>query len=230
MHRSILALSLFIITSIIAVFWFSQRSSPSFPSVAHPGTPIQPKASKPIPSTTLSLANPSTTVPTMPRLRLDAHGHLIIDRHLRQFFDAHPWNKLADPNAQRLAMQRDLQAQLEPSDVTNVMKIFNDYQHYLDAVAVRENQQDTAHLNSSSKILSQQTQIDQLRDQYLGAAINQALFPQPHDVSTLAADQLSILQNTNLSPEDRIRQLSAMQKRLEAFAHQQDQAQKSATP
>ncbi len=223
MRRTIITITLLASSCMALVVWMSQRNTePLRPATTRLQTRIQTiapvLAATPPPPSVLSL-----NAPSLPQLRLDAHGHLIIDRHLRQFFDAHLRHGSFDRMAQTQTMLHDLHTQLEPGDVQKAMIIFANYERYQEAIAQLNQQQTSTSLSSSSKILSQQAQIDQRRTQYLGADIDQALFPQSHEVSTLAADQLSILQNSNLSPEDRIRQLTAMQSRLEAFAHQQDQ-------
>ena len=220
----LLFLTLIIVTTVV---WLSHRTSISRQTSSQTTTStkiFQPR--QPIASAPTQTFNHAATVP---RLRLDEHGHLIIDRHLRLLFDAHHLHAPTDPNEQRLLIQQDLRAQLSPADVTRAMEIFTSYQHYQEALALIKQKQDSAHLNSSLKIMSQQAQIDQLRERTLGAEIDQALFPQAHEVSTLAVDQLSILQNPNLSPQERIQQLSAMQNRMQDFAHKHDQVQ-SATP
>ncbi len=220
MHRTLILLTLMVSLSLVAVVWLSQRKAytPSPPS------PALQLGNRSVPETTA--ATPPAPVimsasaqPTFPHLRLDTHGHLIIDRHLRQFFDAHFGHGLTNIDAD---MQRNLQLQLGPEDVAKAMLIYHNYRNYEDALAQHQKTHNHAALNSRI-VLSEQAQIDQLRTRYLGADIDQALFPQPHLVNSLTVDQLSILQNPNLNQDDKIQQLTLMQKRLEAFAHKQDQ-------
>lgn len=212
MSRAVSFLSLILLLAVVAVLlWFARDEAPmpvqNNAQVASPVAPVQAAA---LPEDTAALHG----------LVVDATGHLKMDADTRRAIGDLLGPSEKPPRASDVARaQATIRARLKEPAASEALKLLQDYLAYQEAARERAPEAVPAADNRLAAIVAVQNQAT-LRDKYLGAATNQALFEDEDALARYRLARQQVQQMTGLSPAQKEEQIGLLYQQLSPSARE----------
>jgi lipase chaperone LimK len=151
-------------------------------------------------------------------LRVNDNGDLIVDRHLRDLFEFY-LSAMGEESLNVILkrIQGEFYKHLPNSAIVQAKALLRDYVDYrIDLASVNENidMLDTNGLNQVELLRLQKNEVAQLRSQYFNQESYRAFFEKEDVLDQYMLSQMSIMEDQNLTPEEKQQQMALLTQTL----------------